>query len=230
MSVLNRVYDMSHPALWRQQKACTCQIVSNHGLLTPSRYKLARSMLIHINSYPGVGKLTIGRLLADELGAKFLDNHTIYNVAFALTEFKSEAFYDAVKEVRSVAYQIVKTLPVEIAVILTIAHAQDSDWGNACWDEAVALARVTGRPHVVVILECSRKENARRITSPDRDEKRNPRDPTMFRQGEDDRLLIDRDGDRLLRLDITELSATEAAETILAWLRQDEAPTIPTIS
>ena len=46
-------------------------------------------MLVHINSYPGVGKLTIGRALANQIGGKLLDNHSIYNIAFALTEFRS---------------------------------------------------------------------------------------------------------------------------------------------
>jgi len=57
-------------------------------------------VIVHINSYPGVGKLTIGRALADLIGGKLLDNHSVFNVAFALTEFRSPAFYDAVREVR----------------------------------------------------------------------------------------------------------------------------------
>ena len=31
-------------------------------------------MLVHINGYPGVGKLTIGRALAAQVGGKLLDN------------------------------------------------------------------------------------------------------------------------------------------------------------
>lgn len=174
--------------------------------------------LIHINSYPGVGKLTIGRILADALHAKLLDNHSIYNVALALTAFKSDAFYQAVRDVRSVAYSLVRELPPETPVILTNAHAQDSDWGNACWDAAVDLARETDRAHLVVVLECTREENARRIQCKPRDALRKPRDPTMFRQGDIDRALIDRDADALLCLNVTDLSAAMAATHILQWL------------
>ena len=177
--------------------------------------------LIHINSYPGVGKLTIGRKVASELGAKLLDNHSIYNVAFALTEFKSKAFYDAVRDVRSTAYRIVMSLSPDVPVILTNAHAQDSDWGNECWDEAIELRRKTGRQHVVILLDCTRSENARRIQSVDREAMRKPRDPIMFRQGEVDRALIDRGADRLLRLEVTNMSASDAATSILKWLRNE---------
>lgn len=175
--------------------------------------------LIHINSYPGVGKLTIGRKVASELGAKLLDNHSIYNVAFALTEFKSDAFYDAVREVRSTAYRIAMNLSHDVPVILTNAHAEDSNWGNECWDKAIELARKTGRQHVVILLDCSRDENAKRIQSVDREAKRKPRDPMMFRQCKVDRALIDRGADRLLRLEVTDISANEAAASIVAWFR-----------
>ncbi|MHA3916048.1 AAA family ATPase [Halovulum sp. GXIMD14793] len=175
-------------------------------------------LLIHINSYPGVGKLTIGRLLSQMIGAKLLDNHSIYNVALALTEFKSQAYFDAVSEVRSIAYRLVADLPASVPVILTNAHAQDSDWGNACWDAAIDLARRTGRRHVVVLLQCSREENARRICGPDRDAKRKPRDPAMFWQGATDRQLLDRGADHLLDLETTDLSAEASATAIFDWL------------
>ena len=176
--------------------------------------------LIHINSFPGVGKLTIGRLLAKQIGGKLLDNHSIYNVAFALTEFRSPQFYDTVREVRNVAYRVVETLPQDVPVILTNAHAQDSSWGNECWDHAIDLARRTGRCHVVVLLDCSREENAKRIQFPERDAKRKPRDPNMFRQGETDRLLIDQGADHLLRLDVTDMTAEQAEAQIRSWLNE----------
>ena len=178
-----------------------------------------KPVLIHLNSYPGVGKLTIGRLVEDQIGGKLLDNHSIYNVALALTPFKSDEYYQAIRDVRQVAYDLVEGLPRERPVILTNAHSQDSDWGNASWDAAIDLAQRTERAHCVVLLTCSRAENARRIQSAERDARRKPRDPNLFRQGETDRPLIERGADRLLRLEVTDLSAEAAASTILRWLQ-----------
>jgi predicted kinase len=60
-------------------------------------------MLIQLNGWPGVGKLTIARRLAERLSARVLDNHSIYNVAFALTKPRSPEFYETVRAVREVA-------------------------------------------------------------------------------------------------------------------------------
>lgn len=185
-------------------------------------------MIIHINGYPGVGKLTIAEILARKLGARLLDNHSIYNVALALTEFKSPEYYDTIRTVREIAYRRVLDLPAGIPVILTNAHFADSTWGNECWDAVVDLSRSRGAALLIVVLECSREENARRIQGLDRASKRKPRDPGMFRGNAEGRPLLDRDGDHLLRLDITELRAEESASRIEEWVLSVSHATPPT--
>jgi hypothetical protein len=111
-------------------------------------------VIVHINSYPGVGKLTIGRALADLIGGKLLDNHSVFNVAFALTEFKSPAFYDTVRAVREIAYQRILDLPNGVPVILTNWYSQDSAWGEENWDRAIRLAKERDCGLNVVILSC----------------------------------------------------------------------------
>ena len=175
-------------------------------------------MIVHINSYPGVGKLTIGRALADLIGGKLLDNHSVFNVAFALTEFKSPAFYDAVREVREIAYRRILALPPEVPVILTNWYSQDSAWGEENWDRAIALARERGCALNIVLLSCQPEENTRRIQSPERASKRKPQGVEFVDDNRQGRPLLDRGGDRLLRLEVTDLSAGEAAQEIAGWL------------
>jgi len=178
-------------------------------------------VIIHINSYAGVGKLTIASALAELIGGRLLDNHSIYNVAFALTEFRSQQFYDTVRAVRDVAYQRVLDLPASVPIILTNWYSRDSDWGNENWDEIIALARKRRSRLHVVVLDCSPEENARRIQSSGRAARRKPRDPEMVPANRNGRELLDRDGDRLLRLDVTDLSAEAAAREIARWIDQD---------
>lgn len=177
-------------------------------------------MIVHINSYPGVGKLTIASELAELIGGKLLDNHSIYNVAFALTEFRTSAFYDTVRAFREIAYNRVLDLPPATPVILTNWCSQDSAWGNENWDAAITLARRRGCVLYIVILTCSPEENVRRIQGKERAAQRKPRDPEMVNANRDGRPLLDRGGDRLLRLDVTELSADVAALEIASWLAE----------
>lgn len=61
-------------------------------------------MIISLNGWPGVGKLTTGLELADLLGARLLDNHSMFNIAIALTDYPSPAYYAAVHAVRDLAF------------------------------------------------------------------------------------------------------------------------------
>ena len=73
------------------------------------------------------------------------------------------------------------------------------------------------------MLTCSPEENARRIQSDERAAKRKPRDPDLIAANRNGRELLDRGGDRLLRLDVTNLSAEAAAREIAQWIEQDRA-------
>lgn len=188
------------------------------------------AMLIHLNGYPGTGKLTIAQALAPMLGARLLDNHSVYNIAFALTEPKTPVFYDTVRALRRIAYDRVLALPAGVPVILTNAHAADSAWGAECWDALRDLARTRAVPLLLVTLLCTPEEQDRRIQNPGRAALRKPRDPHMFPGNRQGRALMERGGDALLRLEVSSLSAQEAASTIRDWVaseplgRADHAP------
>lgn len=184
-------------------------------------------MIIHINSYPGVGKLTIARELQNLVGGKILDNHSVYNVAFALTEPKTEVFYAAVREVKTIAYKLVLELPGSTPLILTNAHAADSSWGNEAWDGVIDLAQQRGSGLYNIVLRCDPDENDRRIQDPERDLLRKPRNPEMFPGNRKGRELLSRGGDALLELDVTQLTAKESALQVEGWL-QSVGAALPT--
>lgn len=176
-------------------------------------------MIVMLNGYPGVGKLTVAQELAPLIGARMLDIHTVYNVAFALTEFKSAEFFKAVEDVEAIAYDLIRKLPDDVPVVMTTVLAGTSDWGDAEWRRLLALGRARP-PFCMVHLDCAVEENIRRIQSDGRGAKRKPRDAEMARRNQTEAKPLARgDVKHLLRLDVTRLSPAEAARKIADWLK-----------
>lgn len=177
-------------------------------------------MIIVLNGYPGVGKLTIGEELISQISGRLLDIHSVYNVAFALAEFKSPEFIEAVEKIESVAHDLILKLPSEIPVVLTTVLAGTSDWGDAEWKRIVRLGDERG-PLLVVHIHCDLEENIRRIEAAGRAAKRKPRDAEMARRNHaHGKVLAGIDEANLLRLDVTDLSPTEAATNIAEWAQK----------
>jgi hypothetical protein len=177
--------------------------------------------LIHINGAPGVGKLTIARLMAPRLNARVLDNHAIYNVAFALTDFKTPAYYDAQRAMRATAHDLVLRLPDHETVILTDAYNSHSDWAWENWRAIEQLAAARRWPFFTIALYCDADEHRRRIVAADRAFRGKLQDPAYVDRAEG-RPLIERDGPLALRLDVTNLSAEESAAAIASWIEERE--------
>lgn len=177
-------------------------------------------MIIELNGLAGVGKLTIGRVLADRLDACLLDNHTIYNPAFATTEFRSPEFYDTVRAVRKIAYDRAVELPPEKHVVVTMAPGSDREWGED-WQQAFRdLARRRATRLMTVHLTCSdADEYHRRVTAPERALFRKLTDPEELSAylARAFHVLVDH-ADEVLELDVSALSPEGAAQSIIDWL------------
>ena len=178
-------------------------------------------MFIILNGYPGVGKLTIGRILADKLNGRLLDIHSVYNVAFALTEFRSADFYYAINTVEDLTDDLINRLSKDVPLVFTTVLTEQTMRG-ADADMARFVRRAEGRgPLRMVHLSCALDENKRRIQSQARDGMRKPRDPDMVQRNHDGgAVLSGGDLPHLLTLDITDLSAQAAADRIARWAQR----------
>ncbi len=174
-------------------------------------------MILHLNGLPGVGKLTIGRHLAERLGGRLLDNHSIYNIAFALTDVGSALCRQTVAETRAVAFARILDLPPDMPVVLTDSLFEDSPRAQEAWDAVLDLVSQRGGAYRIVALDCARAENERRLAGRERMGKRKPLDGTLLRPDRYERVLIARGTDQVLRLDVTDLTAAEAADVIAEW-------------
>ena len=180
-------------------------------------------MLVLINGNPGTGKLTIGKCLSDQIGGRLLDVHTVYNLSLALTDNKSEEFFETIRKVWSLADDLMAALPHQQPIVFTEALADGSDWASETWSRYVRLAEVRG-PLFVVHLHCSLDENIRRITSSGRLSSRKPVDADYAKRWHNlGRPLVGQTASRLLKLDVTSLSVETAAAKIGEWL-QSELP------
>jgi hypothetical protein len=146
-----------------------------------------------------------------------LDNHSIYNVAFALTEFRSDAFHRTVRAVRDIAWDAAVELAPETPIILTTAHGTRREWSEEWCAALVDLADRRGTQLLVVHLLCDPDENRRRIASPDRLASRKPVDPAKVNRNPQRLAMVDH-GNHLMEIDVTMLSPDDAAGQIAMWV------------
>ncbi len=183
-------------------------------------------MIVELNGLPGVGKFTIARVLAESLGARLVDNHTIYNPAFASTSFRSPEFYETVCAVRTITFGNLEKLPAGVPLVLTIAPGMDLAWGRD-WQAAIKqLAKRRDAALLGVHLHCSRQERVRRMSTPSRALLGKLIDPSMTDDELQRPVLLDH-CDRVLELDVTALDASGAADEILDWLNCQPGMTAP---
>jgi len=175
-------------------------------------------MIININGWPGVGKLSVAELLQQQIGGRLLDNHTIFNVAFSLFEFRSPEFFETVRAIRQIAFSQASKVPRTTPIVLTSAYA-DTPFGRENWAAIRGLANDHGTPLCNVVLDCELTENVRRLQSPERARLRKLTEPQPLIAARDVAPLLAEGGDHLLRFDVTELTPDQGAARITEWLR-----------
>lgn len=178
-------------------------------------------MLINLNGWPGVGKLTTARELRKLIGGKLLDNHTILNVGKALTEEGTPEYYSLVRAVRTAAFARILGLPQTLPVIFTnvVARGGNSGFLEENWQALIYLARARNCPLFSVTLTCSAVENARRIVGDDRGILQKKQNPELLTELARMRSLFDDGASFRTVIDNTELSPLETAQRIQEWIK-----------
>lgn len=175
-------------------------------------------LIIHINGWPGTGKLTIARHLAQKLAARLLDNHTLMNPAAALFS-RSDALYASLRrEIRKLTFEHIGRAEPGGTFIFTDALA-DEDPEREIFDDYRKLAKVRDAELVAIVLDCAREENLKRLTAQGRAEAHKLTDQAILTDLRSRYSLLRSTADRLIELDVTTISATDAAEAILQSLR-----------
>jgi len=175
-------------------------------------------LIVHINGWPGCGKLTIARILAKRLAGKLLDNHTLLNPAEALFTRSDPLHGSLRKAVRAATLDHAAQLRGGLPLVLTDALSDEAT-DQAMFDDYRVLAARRQARLVSVVLECEHDENARRLASPGRAELYKLTRPDFLAELRAKYRLLRPQGIECIAIDISRLSAAEAAAAIEGALR-----------
>lgn len=182
-------------------------------------------VLYHLVGWPGAGKRTIGTALAQQSGARLMDNHLMADPIFqavgadGLTPLP-EGTRPLVLKVWAAALEAVRDLaPPNLSHIFT-SHLGERPVGqeHEIVTQLREAAQARGARYVPVWLSCNDTELSRRVAQPDRADKLKLRDPDLLSQMLQTERLLAAPPDALL-LDVTALDPQEAARQIAAFAR-----------
>ena len=174
-------------------------------------------MIVHLNGWPGVGKLTVARLLAPRLQARLIDNHLLHDVAIRCAGIDDPARWPLYETVRAAAYQALAGRPRSETFVMTNALCIGSPRECEAWRQVVALAETRAVPLVPVVLEADETVLRSRVQRFDR-QGRKLTDPDALEEMIRCDRLLKPDVPERLDLDTSHLAAADAAAAIEAHL------------
>lgn len=198
--------------------------------------------IVHLNGFPGTGKLTIATKLAAQLNTFFDDitkqldepprvartihNHLLIDPADAVLHRTQPGYQTLRKALRDAVFSSLanesSTFPT--TYILTDWQSGDKSGTQVC-EDIKKMAKARGSELVPVIIKCDEEENVRRLTSADRSRFSKITDVGLLLQfRQQDKLtspVFEFDGhENRIEVDVTALSAEEAAAIIFKHVLQ----------
>lgn len=187
---------------------------------------MKKTFVLHINGFPGTGKLTIAKEIAKWENTHLIDNHMLNNPVFALvrtdgkSKIPSEA-WDSIRSIRKIVLDgMVSFSKPSLNFVFTNALCQEDKEEIKIFQQIQNAAIKRGSVHIPVILKCDLKENQRRIVNLDREKNMKMRDEEGLAEIHETCTLVGTDQKNALLLDVTCLSASEAAKKILTHKEQ----------
>ncbi|KAK1540516.1 hypothetical protein CPAR01_06505 [Colletotrichum paranaense] len=176
--------------------------------------------IVHLNGFPGSGKLTIARALQQQLSpcCRLVHNHLLINPADAVLHRSEAGYQDLRRALRKAVFtSLVESSACQDFVYVFTDFQSNDDIGSAVCAEYLETARVRGTAMVSIIITCDEATNISRLQSADREVHRKIVDPELlriFRNGVSIH-RFDEPGTKSVEVDVTELTPIEAARQIL---------------
>lgn len=178
-----------------------------------------KTTIIYLIGHPGTGKYTIAREIA-KAGYIVCDNQLINNPIFTLLNYDGlssipQIGWEAIDKIRKAVYEFMSEESANNYILTSCLYEDDGD--RECFKNTKEMAAKRGSVFIPVKLLISKEEHLRRITQASRRERWKSIDPKDAEQTED---LIQINHPNLLELDVTTLSAHEAAKIILEFVKK----------
>jgi len=173
-----------------------------------------KNTIIYLIGGPGIGKQTIAKEIQDKQYLKLVDNHSYTNAIFSISKNYNNPKHEEYRlKVRNIVLEAINNLcPKEESFIFTNVISLGEE--KAYYTPVEKLANTRRALFVPVLLSCETNENMRRITNPFREKYLKTTDKNAV-------LEIAKLGipeishPNLLTLDVTHLTAADAALTII---------------
>jgi hypothetical protein len=178
-------------------------------------------VIVHLNGWPGVGKLTVGWELAAILGARLVDNHAISNTAASLCARGTDAYRCLYRQVRDIAYARMLKMPSNAVFVMTNSLTREISHDVEAWAEIRQLSADRTDILVAVTLECDLMENLRRLQAVGRILHRKLVDPEPLMEWRTGDFSLEKGelADHYYIVNSTRLTPRAAAEHIVEFLK-----------
>jgi hypothetical protein len=174
--------------------------------------------MVHLNGWPGSGKLAIARKLAPLIGARVVDEHMMVGLADMLFTRRETLNRSLRVDIRKAVFSHILRAPRTVSFIFTDSLA-DHPHDIATFESYRDLAERRRARMVAVAIDCSEEENLRRLKLQNREERKKFTDPRRMKKLRSEHRLLRSERVELIELDVTRLSAEQAAEAIAKGLR-----------
>jgi hypothetical protein len=175
--------------------------------------------IVHINGFPGIGKLTIARKLVDLLkpfNGKLVHNHLLIDPAGAVLPRSSNDYQPLRRAIRAAIFDtLAKSLDTFDSVFVFTDFQSNDDIGSSVVAEYRSMAMQRSCTLIPVILTCSKDENLRRLGTTERSTHGKLTDSELVSYIRNNSQVHRFPDDPLeMRLDVTTLDADVAARLI----------------
>lgn len=173
--------------------------------------------LVYLIGFPGVGKLTIAKEICKMENCILQDNHKTVNLLFPFLDLKKgipEDTWSDVLSIRHIIYEFIKrNFRKDASLVFTDCLRDEDELAHQVFNEVKEIADTLGLAFYPVFLDCDIEVIKERITSEER--KTNFKLTDVEDSFFEWKSLISVDEKNEIRLDVSSLTASDAAKTII---------------